>query len=154
MNYWFWINHRSIAAIICSVHHKSITVATIWNVHHKSIVTASFCNANHKSIAAATICSAHHKSIVAATIWNAHHLLLTLVCMHRSATFVYTCTWPWYVSTGLITTTLAFKHKHRHTSTWHQFNTVVSTDMYKLFHQVTSVFESCLAFPLTVKGDS
>ena len=53
------------------------------------------------------------------------HLLLTLVCMHHSATFVYTCSWPWYVSTCLITATWVFEHKHRHTNTWHQFNTVV-----------------------------
>ena len=79
------------------------------------------------------------------------HLLLTLVCMHRSATFVFTCAWPWYVSTGLITASVLFEHKHRHTSTWYQFNTVVSPEIYKLIYQV-SFFLIMSCFPLKSEG--
>ena len=40
VNYWFWINHRSIAAIICSAHHI-LNAVTVRNVHHKNIAAAT-----------------------------------------------------------------------------------------------------------------
>ena len=43
------------------------------------------------------------------------------------------------------------KPKHRHTSTWYQFNTVVSPEIYKLIYQV-SFFWIMSCFPLKSEG--